>query len=612
MRSSTRRGMAPSVAAALLVALVVAAWSAPALAAKVVVRNCSSDAQLRAKLAELQGANGGKLKFRCGAAPPPIVLTGGPLTISKKVKIDGGASGITLSGGDASTLLTVEATGQVTLRNLILTDGFNASSDGGAIVNLGTLVVSRSRLTQNVAAVGSGGAILSLGPLLVIDSELDHNKAANGGAIYPRFANATTGIVRSRVHDNETTSAVDGWGGAVLVWDGAALSVNQSEIADNRARHGGAVYVSGPGSRLSSTETRWAGNQALTGKGGAIRNQGTAGSDGFDVFSINSAADGGAIYNEKTLTVSRAFFDRNDGGFSAGALRNEADATIETTTFSGNQTSGEISAGGAIYNRGTLDLKNVTLSGNAAVRGGALMSDAANALARLTHVTMFDNAATQYGGAIGHPLGEVRVVSSIVAGSTSGQNCNKPAADPGFVTSLGFNLTDSAACGFDQANDQIEIPVKLGRLAENGGLARTHIPKPDSKAVDKGEGSPCLVDDDQRETVRPQGAACDIGALETCPAGKPKPFLLVDPSPGDVFKPGFGIIWTVSSCATSYQVVLREDSSTGDVVFTATQGIRGVLLPDFLVGPRNYAVQVKACNRKKCLATPWVTFFYTG
>lgn len=607
MRSSTGCAVAGTIAAGL----IVGASSSDALAAKVIVRNCASDVQLRAKLTELQGLGGGRLKFRCGATPPPIVLTGGPLTISKKVVIDGGATGITLSGGDANTILTIAASGKATLRNLTLTRGFNASSDGGAIINGGILTIERCRLTDNEAAVGSGGAILSFGPLTIFDSELDHNKAANGGAIYPRFANATTGLVRTRVHHNETTSAVDGWGGAVLVWDGASLSLTLSELSDNHARDGGAVYVSGVGSTLFSMETRWANNQALIGKGGAIRNGGTTTLLGMDVFSINSAADGGAIYNEKTLTVSRAFFDRNDGGFSAGALRNEADATIDTTTFSGNQLSGQTGAGGAIYNRGTLDLKNVTLSHNAAVRGGALMNDAANALARLNHVTIIDNAASEYGGGIAHRLGEVRVVSSIVAGSTSGENCNKPAPDPGLITSLGFNLTDSAACGFAVVTDQLESPVKVGPLGRNGGFSKTHMPKPDSKAVDKGEGTPCLVDDDQRETTRPQGAVCDIGAIETCPAGKPQPFQLVL-SPGQTLKPGFGIIWSVASCATTYKLTLREDSSTGAVVFTTTQGIRGVLLPDFLVGPRNYAVQVKACNRNKCRVTPWVTFFFTG
>jgi hypothetical protein len=605
MKSSIGRAVAGTITAGL-----VGAWSSEAAGAKVVVRNCASDVQLRAKLAELQSGAGGKVKFKCGASPPAIVL-GSPLTISKKVTIDGGARGITLSGADANLLVIVAASATARLRNLTLTNGFNPSSDGGAIVNSGILTIERCRLTENEAAVGSGGAILSFGPLTIVDSELDHNKAANGGAIYPRFANAVTVLARSRVHDNETTSAVDGWGGAVLVWDGASLSVNVSEITDNHARHGGGVYVSGIGSRLSSTESRWERNQALVGKGGAIRNEGTTEVLQYDLFSINSAADGGAIYNEKTLTVTKAFFDRNDGGFSAGALRNEADATIDTTTFIGNQTSGQTSAGGAIYNRGTLDLKNVTMSDNAAVRGGALMNDAANALARLNHVTMFDNAASQYGGAIAFPLGEVRVVSSIVAGSTSGENCNKPAQDPGSILSLGFNLTDSAACGFAVVTDQLESPVKLGALANNGGFAKSHMPKPGGKAVDKGEGAPCLVDADQRETPRPQGAACDIGALESCPAGKPAPFQLVL-SPGQTLQPGFGIIWSVASCATSYELVLREDSSSGDVVFSRTQGIRGVLLPDFLVGPRNYAVQVKACNKQKCRSTPWVTFFFTG
>jgi hypothetical protein len=51
-------------------------------------------------------------------------------------------------------------------------------------------------------------------------------------------------------------------------------------------------------------------------------------------------------------------------------------------------------------------------------------------------------------------------------------------------------------------------------LANNGGATLTLLPRHDSLAIDNGTNAGCTGSLDQRGVARPQGAACDIGAVE--------------------------------------------------------------------------------------------------
>ena len=51
----------------------------------------------------------------------------------------------------------------------------------------------------------------------------------------------------------------------------------------------------------------------------------------------------------------------------------------------------------------------------------------------------------------------------------------------------------------------------------NGGFSSTHLLEPGSPAIDAGA---CVIATDQRGVARPQGAACDLGAVEV---GAPPP-----------------------------------------------------------------------------------------
>jgi hypothetical protein len=86
----------------------------------------------------------------------------------------------------------------------------------------------------------------------------------------------------------------------------------------------------------------------------------------------------------------------------------------------------------------------------------------------------------------------------------------------GSVDSLGYNLTDDTSCGFTATGDLVVADAMLGPLQDNGGPTETHDLLPGSLAIDAGGSCPPPTTD-QRGVVRPQGVACDIGAVEFVP-----------------------------------------------------------------------------------------------
>jgi hypothetical protein len=211
----------------------------------VVVTTCTPQG-LADAMNTLNGTSGGVISFNCNNVNAPATITitqagGFNVTTNSSYTIDG-RDVITLTGADANRIFSVSFSATLTLTNITLVNGYSASGDGGAIVNNGTLNVNNSKFFQNQTdPAWSGGAIVSYGPLNITNSEFGNNKAGNGGAIYPRFAPAVTMITNTNFHDNQTTNTTNGWGGAMLLWDGAPVSIDATSFISNTARQGGAV-----------------------------------------------------------------------------------------------------------------------------------------------------------------------------------------------------------------------------------------------------------------------------------------------------------------------------------------------------------------------------------
>jgi len=131
-------------------------------------------------------ASAGLVAFDCGSEPVTITITT-PKTIAEDTTIDGGGL-ITISGGDAVGVFTVDPGVTFAIEKLTIANGFSA--DGGGIQNAdGTVTVTNSTLTGNSALAaagdGRGGAIFEWrGDLTIVNSTFSHNRADWGGAIF--------------------------------------------------------------------------------------------------------------------------------------------------------------------------------------------------------------------------------------------------------------------------------------------------------------------------------------------------------------------------------------------------------------------------------------------
>jgi hypothetical protein len=102
---------------------------------------------------------------------------------------------------------------------------------------------------------------------------------------------------------------------------------------------------------------------------------------------------------------------------------------------------------------------------------------------------------------------------SILANGQGGGNCGGQAP----ITDAGYNIDSGSSCGFSAAShSMINTQPQLDALASNGGPTQTMALPAGSPAVNAipSTVTGCTGTTDQRGTIRPQGAGCDVGAYE--------------------------------------------------------------------------------------------------
>ncbi len=247
--------------------------------------------------------------------------------------------------------------------------------------------------------------------------------------------------------------------------------------------------------------------------GGAAKNGGgVAVDEGSELTVVNSA-----------ITGNFALGPGSAGSLGGGAY-NAGHLTVVGSTISGNSAeTGNVGGGngGGIANSGVLEVTNSTISGNKATsgpgsgaRGGGINSFGGSV--SLTSVTLASNVANApgHGGNIYVGGGRITYFNTIVANGVAqfDANCSGPLVS---TTRRGRNLESANTCRFG-GRDYRNKPARLGPLAANGGPTLTHALLSGSPAIDGGLTCPSSLVD-QRGVSRPQGAACDIGAVEGPP-----------------------------------------------------------------------------------------------
>jgi hypothetical protein len=238
-------------------------------------------------------------------------------------------------------------------------------------------------------------------------------------------------------------------------------------------------------------------------------------------LSGNSASHAaGGMYSLNDLTVSNSTFSNNStDGDGGGVKHNSGVLTVTNSTFSNNSAGDD---GGGVFNGGSVGslvaLSNSTISGNSAGGdGGGVYNEES---LTLSNSTITGNSAGGYGGGV-YNEENLTLTRTLLSGNTSPYGPEITNADT--VIANNFNLFghdgDAGAIGFTPGATDLVPSVGLSdilnpTLADNGGPTFTHQLTPFGPAFNASPDDADCQPTDQRGVLRPQGAACDIGAEE--------------------------------------------------------------------------------------------------
>jgi CSLREA domain-containing protein len=233
--------------------------------------------------------------------------------------------------------------------------------------------------------------------------------------------------------------------------------------------------------------------------------------------------EGGGIMSWGALTLDHVSVTGNASDGDGGGLDVQGDLTVVASTIANNSAAGD--GGGIRAQNGSVSIVNSTVAGNTAQNRAAIELDFTSSAA-VASTTIAGNRNTD------GTFGSFRVVSGSAAledvvldndRSNNAPNC------VGTFVSRGHNVATDASCGLTGAGDLASAAsTGLGPLADNGGDTDTMLPQAGSPLVDAGADCPSS---DQRDEPRPQGAACDVGAVET--AGRARAGLVQLAPPAD-------------------------------------------------------------------------------
>jgi hypothetical protein len=371
----------------------------------------------------------------------PITLSLGELLLSANVAILAPTgSQLVVSGSRGSGVFDIASGTSVSIAGLTITAG-NASN-GGGILNSGTLTFIDSTVAGNSA--GNGGGIFNSGTLTLIDSTVSDNSASDGGGILNL---GTMAVVGSTVSDNSASNDAG-------VLNGGALTLTGSTVSDNVAQlnNGGIVNVG----TLTLTNSTVSGNSASVGNGG-IANYGGTLTLSDSIVSGNSASAAGGLGNYGgSSTLNHSAISGNSAIWGGGVV-NLAALTLIDSTVSDNSAVD----GAGIATTGTLTLRGSTVSGDAASNGADLFNDGT---LTLQDSTVTGNTARQNGAGSIQNLGSISARNSVLVGSSA-----TDLASTGTFDNLGGNRMPSA--------DGRALLFILGLRGDTGGVTLVTAPQ---------------------------------------------------------------------------------------------------------------------------------------
>ncbi len=215
-------------------------------------------------------------------------------------------------------------------------------------------------------------------------------------------------LQNGQAKDDGPTLADEPLGGAIF--NEGLLALERVRILSSKAVRGGGVYNYDTGT-LTVTESiigeKTKGNLALRSGGGLFNDSGTMNLFKTNVSFNEGVERGGGIYNHFNgkLNVEESTFDANIS-WDGTAIKNDNDQTGSATTIIRKSLIQNHQAsrfeGGAIFNRGKLELYDSTITKNSTLEGegGGIYSLGAGSSVLLDNTVVTENRAEGNGGGI--------------------------------------------------------------------------------------------------------------------------------------------------------------------------------------------------------------------
>ena len=264
------------------------------------------------------------------------------LTIAKSFAIIG--SGKVIIDGNASKIMNINENTIVNFTNVAFTNALN--NYGGVMQSKGTVNLNNVSIYKNTQKSGSTPTVSSIyntGVMTIANSNIYENDGY--GLI---FNSGNLDIINTTISNNQVTQ---GSNFAFLYADGGIVNVINSTISDNAARLAGIWMNKGT---LNVNNATFENNVVTVGNGGAIHiesDSSTATIKDSKFIGNKANKDGGAIYNKGTLNIETSIFDANaasngNTGYHGDDIYNSGILTLHYSALLGKGTNK------LIYNEG--------------------------------------------------------------------------------------------------------------------------------------------------------------------------------------------------------------------------------------------------------------------
>lgn len=306
------------------------------------------------------------------------------------------------------------------------------TSGSGFIVNQQDLTIDNANFTSSAASNTQSSLNNIGGNLHISESNFTGNKKGMDGGAISNQGNLET--VSTDFISNQGRN-----GGALYLSSGTA-NIKEADILNNYAStYGGAAYVNN--STLTITDSTVKDNSAMV-SGGALYIEANSNvvidNTDFDHNTVLQQSGGGAIYNKGNLEIKNgsSFTNNSIAGGTGGAIVNLGTLIIDNTTFDNNSV---LNDGGAITGSGKLTITNSIFNNNRSTGSiaGAIINDSLE----IENSIFNGNSAYSFGGAI---------VSSnaLIKGSTFLNNESETSSG-GAVVNLYGNIDFSGVSKFE-------------------------------------------------------------------------------------------------------------------------------------------------------------------